>query len=63
LRYINWTKKAEGRNHVGSPLTLNEEEYEDIIKSGAFFCRKIDPVISKKLKELLKANMISEAED
>ena len=60
LRYINWTKKAEGRNHVGSPLTLNEEEYEDIIKSGAFFCRKIDPVISKKLKDLLVSSINKE---
>ena len=60
LRYINWTKKADGRNHEGSPLTLNEEEYNDIIKSGAFFCRKIDPVISKKLKDLLVSSINKE---
>lgn len=60
LRYINWSKKAEGRNHVGSPLTLNEDEYEDIIHSGAFFCRKVDPVISKELKKKLTRNIFSE---
>lgn len=54
LRYINWDKKVSGRSHSGSPLILNEEEYEDIICSGAFFCRKIHPVISKKLLDKLK---------
>ena len=57
LRYINWEKKSEGRNHFGSPLTLNEDEYDDIIQSGAFFCRKIHPDISKKLLEMLSANI------
>lgn len=57
LRYINWSKKAEGRNHVGSPLLLNEEEYDEIIKSGAFFCRKVHPEISKKLLKLLRDNI------
>ena len=57
LRYINWKKKAEGRNHKGSPLTLNEDEYEDIIQSGAFFCRKVHPDISKNLLEMLRANI------
>lgn len=58
LRYINWKKHVVGRSHQGSPLTLNEDEYEDIIKSGAFFCRKIDPIISKRLKEMLESNML-----
>lgn len=57
LRYINWSKWVEGRRHLGSPLTLNEEEYDEIINSGAFFCRKIDPVVSKKLKEMLIENV------
>ena len=57
LRYINWEKKAEGRNHPGSPLVLNEEEYDEIMESGAFFCRKVHPEISKKLIEKLRANI------
>ncbi|MDO5771502.1 MAG: beta-1,6-N-acetylglucosaminyltransferase [Bacteroidales bacterium] len=57
LRYINWTKKAEGRNQVGCPLILNEEEYEEIIRSGSFFCRKVHPEISKELLKLLRNNI------
>lgn len=57
LRYINWTKKADGRSSQPSPLILNEEEYEDIIKSGAFFCRKIHPKVSSKLIDLLEKNV------
>lgn len=57
LRYINWSKKAEGKNHSGSPLLLNEEEYDEIIKSGAFFCRKVHPEISKILLKLLRDNI------
>lgn len=57
LRYINWDKIAEGRSSTASPLVLNEEEYEDIIRSGAFFCRKIHPQISGKLVILLEENI------
>ena len=57
LRYINWNKKAEGRNNTGSPLTLNEEEFDEIMESGAFFCRKVHPEVSKKLIEKLRANI------
>ena len=57
LRYINWHKWVEGRRHLGSPLTLNEEEYNDIINSDSFFCRKIDPLVSKSLKNMLKQNI------
>lgn len=56
LRYVNWQKKDIKRANINSPLQLNEEEYEDIINSGALFCRKIHPVISAKLKHLLKEN-------
>lgn len=57
LRYINWNKMVEERSHIGSPLTLNEDEYEDIIRSGAFFCRKVHPEISKVLLEKLRKNI------
>ena len=53
LRYVNWEKYAYGRKVKNAPLILNEEEYDDIIQSGAFFCRKIHPDISRKLKEML----------
>lgn len=54
LRYINWSKKSDGRNRPGSPLLLNEEEYDEIVESCAFFCRKVDPVVSKRLLEKLR---------
>ena len=54
LRYINWNKKVEGRKHKGSPLILNEEEYDEIIESGAFFCRKVDLMTSQQLLTLLE---------
>lgn len=58
LRYIDWNKYVPGRRIMRSPLTLNEEEYEDIIASNAFFCRKIDPNISRQLKQLLANRII-----
>ena len=54
LRYINWKKFVEGRKRKHSSLILNEDEYSDIVESGSFFCRKVDPVISKKLLSLLE---------
>lgn len=59
LRYINWIKKVSERSHPGSPLLLNEEEYDEIIQSGAFFCRKVHPVVSKVLLEKLRENIRS----
>lgn len=54
LRYINWKKFVEGRKKKNSPLILNEDEYDDIVESGVFFCRKVDPIISRKLLSLLE---------
>lgn len=54
LRYVNWVKIDSNRKMKNSPLILNEEEYDDIIKSKAFFCRKVDKVISKKLTQVLR---------
>lgn len=53
LRYVNWDKQDAIRKKDNTPLILNEEEYDEIIKSKAFFCRKVDIVISKKLKQML----------
>jgi len=60
LRYINWNKKVEGRSRIGSPLTLNEDEYEDIVNSGNFFCRKVHPDTSRKLLAMLRKNITKE---
>lgn len=54
LRYINWNKVAYVRKQIHSPLILNEEEYDEIVNSGAFFCRKVHPVISERLLTLLE---------
>lgn len=51
LRYIDWQPK---RPYEGSlPLTLNELDYDSIVASDRFFCRKIHPVISTKLIDKL----------
>ena len=34
-----------------------QEEYEEIIRSGSFFCRKVHPEISKELLKLLRNNI------
>lgn len=51
LRFVEWHPK---RFCKSLPLVLNEQEYEDIIESKAFFCRKIHPVESRKLKDMLR---------
>ena len=50
LRFIEWHPK---RAYKSLPLVLNENEYDEIIKSNAFFCRKVHPIESKVLKEML----------
>lgn len=61
LRYVNWNKKIPSRQtRPSAPLTLNVEEYDDIIQSCAFFSRKIDPVISKVLKGKHRENIRKE---
>lgn len=57
LCYINWHKIAQGRNNPGSPLTLNEEEYDEIMSSSVFFCSKVHPIISKDLIHKLNKNI------
>lgn len=51
LRYIDWTKGPGPY-----PSTLDENFYEDIVKSGKFFCRKIDPKKSRILLNTLPIN-------
>ena len=56
LRFIEWHPKRETKT---LPLILNENEYDDIIKSKAFFCRKIKPGDSLELIQLLKRNVLN----
>lgn len=39
LRFVEWHPK---RPYESTPLVLNMNEYDDIVKSGAFFCRKCE---------------------
>ncbi|KAB7788137.1 beta-1,6-N-acetylglucosaminyltransferase [Bifidobacterium cebidarum] len=50
LRYVDWTY----RNGSG-PAILDETDYEKILSRNAFFARKIDLTISKKLIALIEA--------
>ena len=50
LRYIEW---HPGKDRIGHPMLLDERDYEDILHSGALFCRKVERDYSKKLLDLL----------
>ena len=54
LRFIEWHPK---RNAKSLPLILDEREYQDIVDSRAFFCRKVDPSASGRLIEMLEKRM------
>ncbi len=46
LRYVDWHPK---RFYTTLPLILNEEDYDSIIESQKFFCRKVEEKTSKQL--------------
>lgn len=50
LRYVQWRPK---RQYKSLPLVLNTNELEDIKKSGALFCRKVELQESKELLDSL----------
>lgn len=50
LRLILWNNKGE----VGSPVILTEQHFDQIKNSHCFFARKIHPVKSKRLIELIQ---------
>lgn len=55
LRYIDWHPK---RSYEGNlPLILDERDYDNIINSGALFCRKVHPVKSAKLMDMIDASI------
>lgn len=50
LRLIQWNNQGE----VGSPVILTEQHFAQIKSSHCFFARKIHPVKSKRLIELIQ---------
>lgn len=50
LRLIQWNNQGE----VGSPVILTEQHFAQIKSSHSFFARKIHPVKSKRLIELIQ---------
>lgn len=52
LRFVSWVPKRVIDNPY-RPFTLNENEFEEIINSQAFFCRKVDYPESRKLLDLI----------
>ena len=54
FKYSASLKESKREERVSSlPLVLNENEYEDIVQSGAFFCRKCEWKESSNLLKLL----------
>ena len=48
LRYIDWSRPK---------MLLTEQDYKKIMASGDLFCRKIDPTVSKGLKEMIRTHI------
>ncbi len=53
LRYVDWHPT---RPCAGLPLVLDERDFDAVVASGAFFCRKVDEVQSKTLLDRLDAH-------
>lgn len=54
LRYVSWEPYREiEQKH--RPYDLNEQDYERVINSAAFFCRKVDEVSSAKFLDMVDA--------
>ena len=54
LRYISWHPHRQVSTNY-RPYNLNELDYDYVINSRAFFCRKIDEKESEKLLDLIDA--------
>ena len=50
LRFVEWHPKRETK---ALPLLLNENEFDDVMNSGAFFCRKVQLPESEKLMDMI----------
>lgn len=58
LRYIDWNPKRE---YSSLPLILDERDFDDIIATDAFFCRKVDLAVSKTLIDMLDKHADSDS--
>lgn len=54
LRYISWATYRP-IDTPKRPYNLNEQDYERVINSAAFFCRKVDEVESKTFLDMVDA--------
>lgn len=54
LRYISW-KAYHDVEQTHRPYDMDERDYERVINSAAFFCRKVDEVVSSKLMDMIDA--------
>lgn len=50
LRFVEWNPKRESKT---LPLLLDKREFDDVINSGAFFCRKLQLPESEKLVNMI----------
>lgn len=57
LRFVEWNPRRYSKT---LPLILNELEYEDIVNSGAFFCRKVQLPESEELLEMIDNKLLME---
>lgn len=57
LRFVEWNPKRYSKT---LPLVLKESEYEDVVNSGAFFCRKVQLPESEKLIEMIDKKLLME---
>lgn len=58
LRYVSW-KPGRRTSDVGTrrPYTLNEEDFDDVMSSDAFFCRKVELPESARLLDMIDESM------
>lgn len=61
LRFVEWHPQREYKGKT--PLLLNECEFEQIMQSGAFFCRKVETVESEKLLDLIDKRVFKTAKE
>jgi len=52
LRYVSWTPHRDVDTEY-RPFTLTEEDYNFVIESKAFFCRKVEEMDSIKLLDMI----------
>lgn len=59
LRYVDWHPTRPYDGHL--PLTLNQQDFYDIVKSKSLFCRKVDENVSYKLMNMIDESIKKQA--